>query len=119
MSAAAFKRTFTPAPVRTAKVDSTVAENVIITQLKFLLEQAPMLDAAPIDFMRLSDMRAPYAYAHPITFAQMSQGRVPVTKGFTVVPRSPTRWVVTTLMPVGRILLTPNAMPFTGKIQAA
>lgn len=62
---------------------------------------------------------APYAYIHPITFASISNGRVPVTQGYILVPHSPTKWIVTTLMPVGRVIFSPNAMPFTGKIQAA
>jgi hypothetical protein len=121
----AFKRLFTPAVPKKvedwsgAKSDH-VTSTVLIKQLSFLLEQAPMMDVAQFsDFTRLQDSRAPYAYIHPSTFAQITNGRVPVKGAVTVIPRSPTRWVVTSLMPVGRVIFTPNAMPFIEKIVAA
>jgi hypothetical protein len=121
----AFKRLFTPAVPKkvedwSGSKPGHVTSTVIIEQLRFLLEQAPMLDTAQFtDFTRMQASRAAYAYLHPITFASISNGRVPVTSGFTLIPHSPTHWVVTTLMPVGRVIFTPNAMPFIGKVTAA
>jgi hypothetical protein len=115
-----FKKMFTPSrPKPVQDWSGSRPSHVIIDQLKFLLSQAPMMDASQFfnDFSRLQASRAPYAYVHPSTFAQMTNGRVPT--GSDTIPRSPTRWIVSTLMPVGLILFSPNAMPFTGKIKAA
>lgn len=96
-----------------------VTSDVMVKQLSFLLEQAPMLDAEPIDLRRMKGMVTSYAYVHPVTFSKMTDGKTSIAAtGFTTITPSPTKWVVTSLMPKGRIILTPNAMPFLEKVTA-
>lgn len=78
-------------------------------QLKFLLEQAPMLDMLTAD--RCSAARTPYAYVHPMTFAKVERwARKTQTSQFMFIG-SPTRWTVTSLIPRDRVIFSPNLMP--------
>ena len=88
-----------------ARADTT------ITQLRFLLNQAPML-IAPDDRLRAAHAITPYAYIHPKTFETLSgvSKNVPYFK----FPPSPTKWVWTELVPEGRVIYTPNEMPGAG-----
>ena len=74
-------------------------------QLKFLLSQAPMIDWQP-DFPRRSV--TPYAYVHPKTIASAARF---VSGPFLMFPPSPTKWLLTSLMPEGRVIFSPNVFP--------
>lgn len=91
-----------------------------VKQLKFLLASAPMIDA-PTEKAWLQASQSPFAYVHPKTFATMLdvmhvQCR---PRFFVVFPGSPTKWVLTSLMPEGRVLYSPLAVPGIEKILAS
>ena len=80
----------------------------VIRQLKFLLANAPMMNA-PDKYLASDWFRrvtTPFGYIHPKTMGQFrSESLTPrgVWLGFA---GSPTKWVLTSLMPEGTILLT-------------
>ena len=86
-------------------------------QLQFLLDQAPMIDF-DANFNRLNSSVTAYAYVHPKTIAPMTMYARHSKKiaPYVMFPGSPTRWVVTTLMPEGRVIYTPNQMPGIEKL---
>lgn len=88
---------------------SVLAPPDMVSGLRFLLEQAPML-YAPDNRMNAVHAVTQFAYIHPATFGRMMQLAV-VDKPSYVITPSPTKWVMTTLMPKGRVIYTPNAMP--------
>ena len=85
-------------------------ENV---QLKFLLAQAPMLDAPvatdPTGRQRLAASRSQFAYIHPKTLAPFTWGLPPKTVYCFGV--SPTKYVLLSLIPEGRVLYSPFQLP--------
>jgi hypothetical protein len=89
-------------------------------QIMFLLNQAPMMDMIPVD--RAAVACAPFAYVHPKTLAKAS-GNAACTlnhgRQYFVFLGSPTKWIVTSWMPEGRVIFTPNPMPGIEKILAA
>jgi hypothetical protein len=99
-------------------------ESALVDQLRFLLEQAPMIDA-PIELSRAAHSVTKYAYVHPITFAKFTNDGASASRDqvnprpYFLIRPSPTRWVVTTLMPKGRVIFTPNAMPWVEKLMAS
>lgn len=107
---------------RTGEEDSETS--FLVKQLRFLLSQAPMLDA-PLDAFSAGRAVTKFAYIHPKTFSKFYFVPIvlfPKTRAFpayVLVPPSPTRWVVTTLMPEGRVLYTPNALPGIEKLIGA
>jgi hypothetical protein len=88
-----------------------------ITQLRFLLNSAPMMDA-PTERERILASRSPFAYVHPKTFASMLQkARISgPARSFNIFPGSPTKWVLTSCMPEGRVIYSPLAIPGLEKI---
>lgn len=87
--------------------------------LKFLLSQAPMIDA-PTDRFNAARAVTKYAYIHPTTLAKLATYTCTIKHGqpwITLAP-SPTRWISTTLMPEGRVIYTPNAIPGLEKLLA-
>jgi len=94
------------------------AANVMVKQLRFLLSQAPMLDA-PENLSRAAHSVTKFAYIHPKTFgkltgspsgAALQYDKVTSRPYFFVRPSS-TKWVITTLMPEKVVIYTPNPMP--------
>ena len=84
-------------------------------RLAFLLEQAPMQNA-PEDRRRAACAVTRFAYIHPETYYKFTgwspsskDRKVPI--GFRFFPPSPTTWVLTFLMPQGRVIYSPNPMP--------
>lgn len=89
-------------------------------QLKFLLSQAPMIDA-PVDLFNAGRAVTKYAYVNPKTFAKFTKGAY-APKGsapFIQVRPSSTKWVITSLMPEGTVLYTPNSLPGIEKLLAS
>jgi hypothetical protein len=86
-----------------------VAPPDMVAGLRFLLEQAPMLNA-PTDLMGAAHAVTPFAYIHPDTFGMMLRMHVVDKPSYRIAP-SPTAWIMTTLMPRGRVIYTPNKMP--------
>jgi hypothetical protein len=99
--------------------EAFAASRAEIAQLKFLLASAPMIDA-PSDLIRLQCLRVPFAYVHPKTMAgmlpKMYSTRSP--RGFMIFPGSPTKWVLVSLMPEGRVIFSPLPIPGLEKILA-
>lgn len=91
-----------------------------IKQLKFLLSQSPMIDFQP-DPERFTTSRTLYAYVHPITLAKASSSAscaVGHGRGYIRFPGSPTKWILTSLMPQNRVIYSPNPIPGIEKILA-
>ena len=94
-------------PVEMALNEREIAKLAsLIRQLKFLLAMAPMMNApsksdADLWFPRVS---TPYGYMHPKTLAQYSTLSLKI-HGFIQFEKSPTKWVLTSLMPEGTVLL--------------
>lgn len=79
--------------------------------LKFLLGNAPMIDA--IDPTLLTRGATAFAYINPKTFAKLSRGKI--ATGDYRFPPPPTRWLCTSLMPEDRVIFSPTALPGTEK----
>ena len=87
-------------------VRKPISEN---DQLKFLLSQAPMIDWQP-DFPQRSI--TPYAYVHPKTLASAPAARWEAPgNSYVTFPPFPTKWLLTSLMPEGRVIFSPNVFP--------
>lgn len=82
---------------------------VLVKQLEFLLDQAPMLDC-PQTRDRCEYAVTTYAYIHPDTLYAIVGNSVPLAQGVRI-GRSPTKWINTPLMPKYRVIFTPNLMP--------
>jgi len=99
--------------------DDLVFAHVEINQLKFLLASAPMTDA-PTDRERLTATRSSFAYINPKTMADLLTKlflrREP--REFMVFPGSPTKWVLLSTMPEGRVIYSPLPIPGIEKILA-
>lgn len=89
-------------------------------QLKFLLSQAPMIDA-PTDRFSAGRVVTQFAYIHPKTLAKISGGQCTVlhSNPYVLLPPSRTRWVSTSLMPEDRVIYTPNPLPGLTKLLAS
>ena len=89
-------------------------------QFEFLLSQAPMIDA-PTDKARLEASRTAYAYISPETFRSFakfsSEAQCAISHGrsWFTAPSSPTRYVITKLMPDSRIIYSSNPIPVIEK----
>jgi len=82
-------------------------------QSQFLLESAPMIDAplSPVDACsRFAAIRSKYGFIHPATMSKY-MGWIS-RDDHAIFPGSPTKWLLTPLMPENRILMTPMPMPF-------
>jgi hypothetical protein len=101
----------TPVPDSFAKAEAA--------QLKFLLSQAPMIDA-PTDRFNASRAGSRFAYIHPKTLAKVAGGQCTIlhSKPYVLLSPSPSRWVSTSLMPEGRVIYTPNPLPGLTKLLA-
>ena len=83
-------------------------------QQAFLLEQAPMVETRDFDAGRLRSMVTKYAYIHPKTFhgiLDIGPKYVVPKYPFRLSLQSPTLWVLTELMPFGRVILSSNLIP--------
>ena len=99
-----------------AHVSSKVVEN----QLRFLLSQAPMIDA-PADLFNAGRAVTKFAYVHPKTFAAFTKGAYAPKSSAPYVQISPsrTKWVMTTLMPEKVVIYTSNPLPGIEKLLAS
>ena len=99
-----------------AHVSSKVVEN----QLRFLLSQAPMIDA-PADLFNAGRAVTKFAYVHPKTFAAFTKGAYAPKSSAPYVQISPsrTKWVITTLMPEKVVIYTSNPLPGIEKLLAS
>ena len=77
-------------------------------QLRFLLSHAPMVDA-PLDFSLLRASRSKYAYLNPKTVAKYARDLIDLP--FVKVAGSPTIYIITSLMPEGQIIYSPDPLP--------
>lgn len=97
-----------------SKLDTPVVDvaglKAQITQLKFLLASAPMIDA-PADRFTLAACRSPFAYIHPKTFAKALPPGMHVNRAFFIFPGSCTKWVLMSTMPEGRVIYSPLPIP--------
>ena len=86
-----------------------------IQQLRFIVESAPML-AIPEDgpmgtaIDRLRKSVVPYAFIHPESWVKLTNYSLDSRK-FWRLGNSPTKWILTELMPKERMLLTQELMP--------
>ena len=80
-----------------------------ISQLKFLLSQALMIDA-PHDAWTAGRSVTKFAYAHPKTLARLG-ANLRSGAAYVVFAPSVTKWIPTSLMPEERVIYTPNALP--------
>ena len=98
--------------------DALAAAHSDIVQLKFLLASAPMMDA-PSKFEGPSWFKraiTPFGYMHPKTMAQYQWIGDKVPNGVVTMPGSNTRWVLTSLMPENRVILSTFPIPGLEKI---
>jgi hypothetical protein len=98
--------------------DALAAAHSDIAQLKFLLASAPMMDA-PSKFEGPSWFRrviTPFGYMHPKTMARYQGIGDKVPNGVVTMPGSNTRWVLTSLMPENRVILSTFQIPGLEKI---
>ena len=77
----------------------------------FLLSQAPMLEVPAHDSSFARRVTTPFAYIHPETIKPLLQGYVSPEAKYALVPPSPSKWIITELMPKGSIILSPNPAP--------
>lgn len=94
--------------------DALTSAHAEISQLKFLLASAPMMDAPDGDF-DMSRINVPFVYIHPKTLAKLETtcGKLPVR-----VRGAKTKWVPISLMPEGRVIYSPLPIPGLEKILA-
>ena len=109
---------FVPSGSLSPVADALAAAHSDIIQLKFLLASAPMMDApskyeGPSWFKRAI---TPFGYMHPKTMAQYQWIGDKVPNGVVTMPGSNTRWVLTSLMPENRVILSPFQIPGLEKI---
>lgn len=99
------------AEAETIKVQQSLieAQRTEINQLKFLLASAPMIDA-PNERIRYACGVSPFAYIHPKTIAKYAMSAVPQSV-WLKFPGSPTKWILTSLMPEDRVIYSPLPMP--------
>lgn len=80
--------------------------SLVEEQLRFLLSQAPLMDApkSDRDFMNL---RVKFAYIHPKTATKVPAILVSIRQ-----EKNPNgQWILTELMPEGGVIYSPNPMP--------
>jgi hypothetical protein len=110
-----------PQPVhqRTVVAVSANTESKMVTeQLRFLLSQVPMREA-PKDLFEARRSVTPFAYVHPKTWSKFTHMVENLEcRAYFSLGGSPTKWVVTSLMPEGTAVYTPNAMPGIEKLLA-
>lgn len=89
-------------------------------QLRFLLSQAPMQDA-PKDLFTAGRAVTKYAYVNPKTFAKFTSGAyTPKSNApYIQVRPSPTKWVISSLMPENQVIYTPNPLPGVERLLAS
>lgn len=87
-----------------------------IAQLKFLLNAAPMMDAP--EHLRAAASMTKFAYINPRTFASkyLANPSLSVVKGYGCLSGSPTKWVLLSTMPEGRVIFSPSPIPGIEKI---
>ena len=107
-----------PQPSLYPKIDPM--PRVVAKTVSFLLSQAPMMDA-PDSLERAAHSVTRFAYVHPKTFAKFTRGAYSPKTGapYVQIRPSPTKWVLTTLMPEDRVIYTPNPIPGLEKILAS
>jgi hypothetical protein len=98
--------------------DALTAAHAEIKQLKFLLASAPMIDAPSLMDARnrFKTMQSPYAYIHPQTLAMYDFLWNKAVNGVVQCPGSPTKWVVLSAMPKGRVIYSSLPIPGLEKI---
>ena len=77
----------------------------------FLLSQAPMLEVPAHSPCFAARVTTPFAYIHPETIKPLLQGYVSPGAKYALIPPSPSKWIITELMPKGSIILSPNPAP--------
>lgn len=85
-----------------------------LAQARFLLDQAPMLDAPEDRHGAASYSYPAYIYIHPRTFSCLTNYQYAEKEGISsglLFGPSQIKWVRTFLMPQGRVILSPNAIP--------
>ena len=99
------------------KRETISMQNRALHQIQFLLDQAPMQNA-PANLMLAAHAVTKYAYVHPNTYCKFTNwrfGALDRTRGVELQSRlispSPTQWILTSLMPEGRVIFTPNEIP--------
>lgn len=94
--------------------------SIVENQLRFLLSQAPMLDA-PTDLGAAAHSVTKFAYVHPKTFATFTKGAYSPKSSapYVQIRPSPTKWIITTLMPEGVVIYTSNPLPGIEKLLAS
>lgn len=113
------KRYFASTKLALDEANRSVADHLnSLEKARFLIDQAPLIDTTDIDVKRLLCSVTKFAYMNPMTFTNMRGTQqyvnpmIPVKDGQTIrIPRCPTTFVFTTLMPVNRIIYTPNPIP--------
>lgn len=98
--------------------DALAAAHAEIKQLKFLLASAPMIDAPILSEARarFKNMKSPFAYIHPQTMAMYDFLWNKAVNGVVQCPGSPTRWVMVSAMPKGRVIYSSLPIPGIEKI---
>lgn len=97
--------------------DALAAAHSDIAQLKFLLASAPLIGAPnKYDLGWFRRVITPFGYMHPKTMAQYQYIGDKVPNGVVTMPESNTRWVLTSLMPENRVILSPFPIPGLEKI---
>ena len=82
-------------------------------KLQFLLEQAPMMDINPNGYEMRSRLRAStiaFAYVNAKTMVSLIDVGKPAPP-YIKIPGSPTKWILTPLIPEGKVIFSPNRMP--------
>jgi hypothetical protein len=101
--------------------DALAAAHAEIKQLKFLLASAPMIDAPTLLDARdrFKTLQSRFAYIHPKTMARYDFLWNKPVNGVVMCPGSPTKWVVLSAMPQGRVIYSPLPIPGIEKILAS
>lgn len=86
-------------------------EKAKTAQLHFLLYQAPTMDIP--DRSRACKSVTRFAYINPRTFALLSSrpGLLAAERTIQSLEPSPTKWLLTDLMPEGRVIFSPDCIP--------
>jgi hypothetical protein len=98
--------------------ENLAAQAAEIRQLKFLLASAPMIDAPILQFAHVvaTTSKSPFAYINPKTMAKLFPSAS--SRFFYVFPGSPTKWVLLSTMPEGRVIYSLFPIPGLEKILA-
>jgi hypothetical protein len=82
-------------------------------QIKFLLDNAPLLKLGKSDYELRSRLRAStiaFAYVHPKTMGSLFAFGQPVSP-YIEIPGSPTKWILTEWLLVDTVIFSPQPMP--------